>query len=171
MKLRATIAVLVAAVAACGASRLDLRTPAVPPKGTAAQHGAGYVSNRAPKGIAIATDRRGKSVKPKVTADFKGNPKSNSWWSSLIWQFDETNPYSMNLYAHPLVMRAGGLGLGLGYPDKPAIHPREYMYRYLEDLSLGLEGEKFPDTRVASYSDFAVTASWKNDDSELRVKQ
>ena len=112
---------------ACGASQLDLRTPPAPPKGTAEKHGAGYVSNEAPTGVAIATDRRGKSVKPKVTADFTGNPKSNTWWSSLIWQFDETNPYSMNLYAHPLVMRAGGQGLGVGYPDKPAIRPREYM--------------------------------------------
>jgi endoglucanase Acf2 len=169
MKPRAIITLLLGALTACGASQLDLRTPSAPPKGSAEKVGAGYVSKEAPPGVAIATDRRGKSVKPKVTADFTGNPKSNTWWSSLIWQFDETNPYSMNLYAHPLVMRASGQGLGLGYPDKPAIRPREYMYRYLEDLSLGLEGEKFPDTRVASYSDFAVTASWKNDDSELRA--
>jgi endoglucanase Acf2 len=168
-KLRALTTLIVASLTACGASQLDLRTPPAPPKGSAEKHGAGYVSNQPPKGVAIATDRRNKSVKPKVTADFKDTPKSNTWWSSLIWQFDETNPYSLNLYAHPLVMRAGAAGIGLGYPDKPVLKPREYMYRYAEDLSVGLEGQKFPDTRVAGYSDFAVTASWKNAESELRT--
>jgi endoglucanase Acf2 len=168
-KLRATISLLVATLTACGASQLDLRTPPPPPKGTAEKHGAGYVSTQPPKGVPIATDRRSQQVKPKVTADFKETPKSNTWWSSLIWQFDETNPYSLNLYAHPLVMRAGATGLGFGYPDKPVVKPREYMFRYAEDLSLGLEGQKFPDTRVAGYSDFAVTASWKNGESELRT--
>jgi endoglucanase Acf2 len=169
MKLRATISLIVGAVTACGASQLELRTPPAPKPGTADQHGAGYVSSQAPKGVAIATDRRGKPVKPKVTADFSSIPKSNSWWSSLIWQFDETNPYSLSLYAHPLVMRANAQGLGLGYPDKPAIRPREYMYRYAEELTLGLEGQSFPATRVAGYSDFAVTASWKNAATELRA--
>ncbi len=160
---------LLALLTACGASQLDLRTPPPPKAGTAEKHGAGYVSNEPPKGVAIATDRRNKSVKPKVTSDFKQAPKSNTWWSSLIWQFDETNPYSLNLYAHPLVMRAKAQGLGAGYPDKPEVKPREYMQRYAEDLTIGLENQKFPDTRVAGYSDFAVTASWKNENSELRL--
>ena len=169
MKQHKLAAVLLAVLTACGASQLDLRSPPAPPAGSAEQIGPGYLSNQAPKSVAIATNRQNKPVKPKVTSDFKGIPKSNTWWSSLIWQFDETNPYSMNLYAHPLVMRAKAEGLGIGYPDKPQIKPREYMHRYVEDFSLGLEGQKFPDTRVAGYSDFAVTASWKNDGSELRT--
>jgi endoglucanase Acf2 len=169
MKVRVAISLFLGVLTACGASRLDLRTPPPPPKGTAEKIGAGYVANEPPKGVAIATDRRGKSVKPKVTDDFKNLPKSNTWWSSLIWQFDETNPYSLNLYAHPLVMRAGKQGLGLGYPSKPVVKPREYMYRYAEDLTVGLEGQTFPDTRVAGYSDFAVTASWKNEANEVRI--
>jgi endoglucanase Acf2 len=169
MKARLALSLLIGAVAACGAARLDLRSPPPPPQGKAEKHGAGYVSNVPPKGVEIATDRRNESVEPKVTDDFEDLPKSNTWWSSLIWQFDETNPYSMNLYAHPLVMRAGKQGLGMGYPNKPAIKPREYMYRYAEDVSLGLEGQTFSDTRVAGYSDFAVTASWKNEAAELRL--
>jgi endoglucanase Acf2 len=168
-KLRATVSLLVGILTACGASRLELRTPLPPAPGTAEEHGAGYVAKRPPQGVPIATDRRSTPVAPKVTADFQGTPKSNTWWSSLIWQFDETNPFSLNLYAHPLVMRAGASGLGFGYPDKPALKPREYMFRYAEELSLGLEGQKFPDTRVAGYSDFVVTASWKNAESELRA--
>lgn len=168
-KLRVTSTLIVASLAACGTSQLDLRTPPPPPKGSAEQVGAGYVSNQAPADTKIATDRRGKSVAPKVTADFKGIPKSNTWWSSLIWQFDETNPYSMAMYPHPLSMRAGAEGLSFGYTDKPAIKPREYMYRYAQELTLGLEGEKFPDTRVADYSDFSVTASWKNSNNEIRA--
>lgn len=169
MKARLVISLLVGTMTACGASQLDLRAPAPPPTGKAEKHGAGYLSKEPPKGVAIATDRRNKSVKPKVTDDFNAKPRSNTWWSSLIWQFDETNPYSLNLYAHPLVMRAGKQGLGVGYPNKPVLKPREYMYRYAEDLTVGLEGQNFPDTRVAGYSDFAVTASWKNDATELRT--
>jgi endoglucanase Acf2 len=169
MKSRLALSLLIGSLAACGASQLDLRTPPPPPQGKAEKHGAGYVSLVPPQGVAIATDRRNRSVKPKVTDDFEDLPKSNTWWSSLIWQFDETNPYSMNLYAHPLVMRAGKQGLGVGYPSKPVLKPREYMYRYAEDITLGLEGQTFPDTRVAGYSDFAVTASWKNDAADLRL--
>ncbi len=156
-------------LAACGASELELRTPVTPARGTAEQFGAGFASKRAPAELAIATNRQNKSVTPKVTPDFSGVPRSNSWWSSLIWQFDETNPYSLNLYAHPLVMRATQAGLGLGYPSTPELKPREYMYRYAQDLTLGLEGQAFPDTRVAGYSDFAVTAVWKTDKAELRA--
>jgi endoglucanase Acf2 len=169
MKPHVRAAVLLAVLTACGASQIDPREPTPAPKGKFEKHGPGYISHERPVGTPIATDRRNKSVKPKVTSDFKQAPKSNTWWSSLIWQFDETNPYSLNLYAHPLVMRAKGEGLGVGYPDKPVVKPREYMQRYAEDLVVGLEGQKFPDTRVASYSDFAVTASWKNAESELRL--
>lgn len=168
MKARLALSLFVGSLAACGASQLDLRAPSPPPP-NAEKHGAGYVSKVPPQGVRVATDRRNRAVEPKVTSDFKGLSRSNTWWSSLIWQFDETNPYSMNLYAHPLVMRAGKQGLGLGYPSKPAIKPREYMYRYAEEVSLGLEGQTFPDTRVAGYSDFAVTASWQNEAAELRL--
>lgn len=170
MSARTWLALLfVACGTACGASHIEVKTPPPPPEGSAERFGAGYVSKQPPTDVVIARDRRNKPVSPKVTSDFKGIPTSNTWWSSLIWQFDETNPYSLNLYAHPLVMRAKEAGLGVGYPNKPVVKPREYMHRYVEDLTLGLEGQKFPDTRVAGYSDFAVTAAWKNDSAELRA--
>lgn len=166
--MKARAALLLAVLTACGAS-LDVRPPAAAPKGKSEKHGAGYISHEPPPGVPIATNGKNKPVKPKVTDDFKQHPKSNTWWSSLIWQFEPNNPYSLNLYAHPLVMRAEAQGLGVGYPDKPVVKPREYMQRYVKDVSIGLEGQKFPDTRVAGYSDFAVTASWKNEGNDLRL--
>jgi hypothetical protein len=43
------------------------------------------------------------------------------------------------------------------------------MYRFAEDLRAGLVGMKSPDTRVASYSDWAVTAEWKAAGGALRA--
>lgn len=120
-----------------------------------------------PRGIAIATDRVGNPVKPKVTLDFDGVPTSNKWWSSLIWPYEPADPYSHELYAHPLALLATAEGLGLSYPDVPAIRPREYMYLYARDVLVGLEGMSAPDARVKSYSDWAVTAEWRDHSSIL----
>jgi endoglucanase Acf2 len=132
--------------------------------------GKGFLLTVAPDGIPIAVDKRGRPVKPKVTDDFAQAPITSKWWSSLIWQYDPQNPHSYNLYAHPLVLRARAAGLGLSYPTKPAIAKREYMYPFSQDLLIGLEGLLSPDTRVASYSDWAVTAEWRSPSSENRLR-
>ncbi len=105
------------------------------------------------------SNRGGVAVAPKVTADFQGPPSSNDWWSSLIWQFDD-DPYSRPMFPHPLAMKAGAQGLGIGYPSEPVVKPREYRFPYAEDLLLSVVGLNAADTRVASWSDWAVTASW-----------
>ncbi len=107
------------------------------------------------------SNRAGKPVAPKVTDDFRGPPSSNDWWSSLIWPFDD-DPYSRPMFPHPLAMKAGAEGLGIGYPSEAVVHPREYRFPYSEDLRLSVVGLHAPDTRVASWSDWAVTASWAN---------
>ncbi len=66
-------------------------------------------------------------------------------------------------------MRAGAQGLGLGYPDKPAIRPREYMYRYAEDLMLASRARSFRTRASPATPILPSPASWKNDDSELRA--
>jgi endoglucanase Acf2 len=149
------------ALVACGVSPIDRRplpsTPTVP----AEKVGAGFLVTAPASDVKVGANRNGDLVSPKVTKEFRGAPTSNTWWSSLIWQYEPSNPYSENLYAHPLVLRAAADGLGISYPTRPAIAKREYMYRYSEDLRVGLVGMRSPDTRVASYSDWAVTPEWK----------
>lgn len=166
MKTKAALFTLSAAacgalwLAGCGASSVDPAALPKHPPGKAMKAGAGYLSKELPSDEKVAVDHAGKRAHPKVTSDFTGVPRSNSWWSSLIWQFDEQNPYSSNLYAHPFTARATKEGLALAYIDRPTLAKREYMFHFVEDFRVGLDGLAAPDTRVASYSDWTVTAEW-----------
>jgi endoglucanase Acf2 len=163
-------AILLAAVCtACGPSNLKVR--AIPPAPDVPSHkvGKGFVVTVMPAGVVVGVDEKRKAVKPKVTEDFKGPPTSNDWWSSLIWQFEEKEPFSYELYAHPLTLRARADGLAVGYSDKAVVKGRQYMFPYDRDLVVGLHGLASPDTRVAAYSDWAVTADWRSGEGRLRA--
>lgn len=169
-KLRA-VAWLVAALlsAACGPAHIGPR-PQPPKPITASQPMAkGYFATEHPATELVVVDAAGKSVMPKVTSDFVGVPQTNDWWSSLIWQRDPKNPYSNNMFPHPLAVRARAEGLAIDYPTEPILKSREYMYPFDQDFVVGLEGLNSPDTRVASYSDWAVTTEWKSGGSQLRA--
>jgi endoglucanase Acf2 len=73
------------------------------------------------------------------------------------------------MFPHPFALRARGDGLALGYSDKAAVKGREYMFPYERDLVVGLQGLASPDTRVAGYSDWAVTADWRTGGNRLRA--
>ena len=168
MRTRSVGLVLLAALASCGGGQLDRAGLPPHPPGKVKKAGAGFLITKIPEDEHVAVDEKLKRMHPKVTTDFTGLVKTNSWWSSLIWQYDQKDPYSQNLYAHPLAMRAFKDGLGLSYPSQPKVTPREYMFSYAEDLRVGLVGLAAPDTRVASYSDWAVTAEWSGS-SALRA--
>ncbi len=160
------------AFAACGPASIAPRVAqSPPPTGSAEQAGAGYYLTKAPEKVELPADANGKPVTPKVTADFSGVPTSNDWWSSLIWEYDARgkNPYSEPLYAHPLTFKAKGDGLEIGYPTEPKVNGREYMFWHQNDLSVGVAGHTFSDTRVANYSDWTVTAAWQEGAGELRA--
>ncbi len=135
------------------------------------QVGAGYFLTAPDKRIERPSNHAGELAKPKVTADFDQPVITNTWWASLIWQYDEnqTNPYSNNMYPHPLTLRAQAQGLEIGYPTTPDIEKRHYMFWHQPDLVVGLEGLKTQDTRVAGYSDWTVTAEWKSGGNRLRA--
>ncbi len=126
----------------------------------AAPIGQGSYTTTLPGGAAGPSDFNGNPAWPKVTNDFDKTILTNQWWSSLIWQYFPDNPYSDNLYAHPIAARAASDGLGIGYPTYVALN-NEYHANYLEDMRVGLVGLNSPDTRVADYSDWTVTARWE----------
>ncbi len=165
---------LVLGALACAPGRLSPRATPPPPAAQVSQKvegGSGYFLTQPPKDLDRPGNSAKKPVVPKVTEDFKGVPTSNDWWSSLIWENDThgTNPYSDSMYAHPLTLRAQGEGLAFGYPTHPEASPYQYMYWYTKDVVVGLAGLAAPDTRVAGYSDWAVTAAWKGAAGELRA--
>ena len=130
--------------------------------------GAGRYSTELLAGERGPSNSQGGIAKPKVTSKFSGPPQTNDWWSSIIWQFD-TEPYSRTMFPHPLALRADAEGLGVSYPTEAVTGPREYRYPYSRDLRIGLAGLKAPDTRVDSWSDWAVTAAWTDGPHTLRA--
>ena len=110
---------------------------------------------------------------PKVAPGFQQLPTTNEWWSSLIWQWNnqgkESSPYSENMFPHPLTVRARAEGLELGYPTHPVIEPRHYDFPHHPDLLMGVDGLQAPDTRVEGYSDWVVTAGWRDAEHRLSL--
>jgi endoglucanase Acf2 len=162
-------AVALTSAAGCGPSQLKARSIPEPPDSPSRKIGKGFVVTTPPAGIVVGADDKHQKVKPKVTEDFEGPPTSNDWWSSLIWQFEAKEPYSYEMFPHPLALRARGDGLAVGYSDKADVKGRQYMFPYERDLVVGLQGLASPDTRVAGYSDWSVTADWRSDGNRLRA--
>ena len=130
--------------------------------------GEGRYSTELLAGERGPSNRQKGIAKPKVTSRFQGPPSTNDWWSSLIWDFDGI-PYSRAMYPHPLAVRADAEGLGVSYPSEAITGPREYRFPYSRDLRIGINGLKAPDTRVDSWSDWAVTAAWQDGARTLRT--
>ena len=132
------------------------------PSGPSGAAGKGFYVTQRRDGVLVGGNRRpAKKTKPKVTQDFQGPPGTNDWWSSLIWQYENEEPYSYEMFPHPLTLRASGDGLAIGYSDKPTITPREYMFPYEKrSRRRHRRASARRDTRVASYSDWSVTAEW-----------
>src|SRR6185503_6335168 len=161
--LRAIVLVFASQLACAPGTLAPRKDPGPPVAGQAMPVGPGYVLTAQPKKVVVPNNQAKRPVSPKITESFKGPPTSNKWWSSLIWQNDTkgVNPYSDPMYAHPLTMKAQAEGLAFGYPKEPEVSAYQYMFRHAPDVLVGLEGLASPDTRVAAYSDWTVTASWR----------
>jgi gliding motility-associated-like protein len=104
---------------------------------------------------------------PKVVAGWAGPIPANEWWSSAIWNYENTNwlisPYSFNMYPHPLIVGATRYGLKMTYEDNPVVAGNDYHYYRETHLYVGVKGMDIPasiGTKVKSNSDWAVTMRW-----------
>src|SRR5436190_17364028 len=68
--------------------------------------GAGSYNTTLPAGRLTPSNSDGIAVSPKRTASLTGPMPTNDWWSSLGFQRFAANPYSENMFAHPLTMHA-----------------------------------------------------------------
>ncbi|MEU4445806.1 glycosyl hydrolase [Actinosynnema sp. NPDC050801] len=165
--IRPHLAALVVAVAAAAAIPL-----ALPATADAVTVGAGSYATTRPAGAVGPSDSNGAPLTPKVTARMAGRPvPTNDWWSSLAFQRYPGNPYSENMYAHPLTFHAAAQGLGVGYPTSPNITPdgRFYEFMHTDDLFVGVSGLNAPRTQVDGWSDWTVTPLWTDGTRTLRT--
>jgi len=169
--MRTTVWLTLLIASACGPSSIEPRPKSPPPQHASQKVGEGYYLTKPPPSVEVPVNAKGQPVLPKVTPDFAQIPTSNEWWSSIIWQFDARgpNPYSDPMYPHPLTLKAQAAGLEVGYPTVPKVDRVNYMYWHQADLTVGISGQTFPDTRVAGYSDWAVTAAWDNGNAAMRA--
>ncbi|PLW73078.1 glycosyl hydrolase [Streptomyces sp. SCUT-3] len=170
MRLRRRLALLsAAAVAATG---LATTTGAGAAHAATVDVGKGSYSDVRPAGRQGPSNNGGQAVKPKVTPAMADKPvPTNDWWSSLIFQRFAGNPWSENMYGHPLTYKAVSGGLEVGYPTTHQIvgGGRQYEFPHKADLTLGLAGLNSPDAKADGWSDWTVTPYWKDDARTLRA--
>ena len=143
------------------------------------QVGLGSYTNTLPTGKKGPSDSAGAPAIPKVAAGFNKPITTHKWWSSLIWQYNPTNPWSENLFPYPISAKARAEGLSIGYVTSPAITPdivtgqgwkaQEYHYENRRDLTIGVLNMTSSRTEVADYSDWTVTALWQDNNRSLRA--
>ena len=123
--------------------------------------GSGSYRTHAPSGDVGPQNANGQSISPKISAGFQGAIQTNDFWSSLIFPFSGL-PHSNVIFAHPLAMKAVESGLELGYSDGHVFAAADYLFPHSADLTVGIAGMTAPLTTALSYSDWVVTAEWKD---------
>ncbi|MBQ1089741.1 glycosyl hydrolase [Streptomyces sp. B93] len=134
--------------------------------------GKGSYSDVRPAGRQGPTNSDGQAVKPKVTSAMADVPvPTNDWWSSLAFQRFSGNPWSENMYGHPLTYKAVSGGLEVGYPTTHQIvgDGRQYEFPHKADLTLGLAGLNSPDAKADGWSDWTVSPYWNDGARSLRT--
>ncbi|MEU1573684.1 glycosyl hydrolase [Streptomyces collinus] len=134
--------------------------------------GKGSYSDVRPAGRQGPSNNGGQAVKPKVTPAMADEPvPTNDWWSSLVFQRFAANPWSENMYGHPLTYKAVSGGLEVGYPTDHQIvgSGRQYEFAHKADLTLGLAGLNSPDAKADGWTDWTVTPYWKDAARTLRA--
>ncbi|MFD7609900.1 glycosyl hydrolase [Streptomyces sp. NPDC059828] len=134
--------------------------------------GKGSYSDVRPAGRQGPSNNGGQEVKPKVTLSAAGTPvPTNDWWSSLAFQRFSGNPWSENMYGHPLTYKAVSGGLEVGYPTTHQVvgDGRQYEFPHKADLTLGLAGLNSPDAKADGWSDWTVTPYWNDGARSLRT--
>ncbi|MFJ5547358.1 glycosyl hydrolase [Streptomyces sp. NPDC093225] len=134
--------------------------------------GKGSYSDVRPAGRQGPSNNGGQAVRPKVTPAMADTPvPTNDWWSSLAFQRFSANPWSENMYGHPLTYKAVSGGLEVGYPTTHQIvgDGRQYEFPHKADLTLGLAGLASPDAKADGWGDWTVSPYWNDGARSLRT--
>jgi endoglucanase Acf2 len=128
--------------------------------------GAGDYAIELPEYANLPKSNNGQDINPAVVSNFKAPIPTNDWSSSIVYHFE--TPYSEVMYANPLILKANSKGLEIGHTLTPEILYEDETeekvikteYSYMPDLIIEVDGVKLTETKLKSYSDWAVTAHW-----------
>lgn len=103
------------------------------------------------------------------TAEMGGPMITGQWWSSLVWQ-----PFSQNLFAHPLVLLCTSNGLAISQHGARVHGTTAGVFGSgggrQGDLRLGHSAaDAFPEALCGGYSDWFVTAVFATNNASLRA--
>jgi hypothetical protein len=122
--------------------------------------------------------RRLVQVKPLVSESISGAVPTSDWWSSLVWPVH--SKHSLPMFPHPLGVQGHPQGLGLGYTENPSISHSmkdgkvfqagtDYRFPYKQSLLVGLQNWQTEAAVLDRFSDWSVTALWKNGPDRLHA--
>jgi endoglucanase Acf2 len=130
--------------------------------------GLGSYSTTLPSGAVGPQNSDGQNILPKIPEGFDQPIQTNDFWSSLIFPFFG-DPHSATLYAHPLLVNAGGDGLEIGYRTEPVFAAQDYLFPFSSQLKVGVEGLNASKTVPSRYSDWTVTALWDDGNQQMEA--
>lgn len=129
--------------------------------------GKGSYSTVLPSGAIGPQNFSKANVNPKVSATFSKPVQTNDFWSSLIFPF-YNDPFSNNLFAHPVNFKAKKNGLEMGYTTAVTYAASDYLFPYSQQLTVGVVGLNATKATADDYGDWTVTAAW--DDGARKMK-
>ncbi|MEM7314290.1 MAG: glycosyl hydrolase, partial [Planctomycetota bacterium] len=113
-------------------------------------------------------------IKPPQTEIYKaatvsGPTPTNQWWSSLAWE-----PHSQNMFPHPMGVVCFEGGMSIGYPGAAIVAASGNIIgggiSKQGDVVIGhSQIDDFPDARLASFSDWFITAEFATSKGSLRT--
>ena len=114
---------------------------------------------------------------PLVSESITGAVPTSDWWSSLVWPVH--SQHSLPMFPHPLSVQMHAQGLGLGYSATASIsHSMKdgkvfqagtsYKFPHKQSMLVGLQDWNTEAAVLDGFSDWSVTALWKNGSDQLR---
>ena len=130
--------------------------------------GEGSYSTIVPAGGAGPQMHNGEDIMPKISASFNKQVQTNDFWSSLIFPY-RGNPFSNNIFAHPLHFKAVSDGLQIGYTSTPTVGNNDYIFPFSHQITVGVSGLTAQETLTDDYGDWTVTAQWENESASMKA--
>ena len=130
--------------------------------------GKGSYGTTLPFGAVGPQTSAGVDILPKISSAFQKPVQTNDYWSSLIFPF-YGDPYSNVMYTHPLNLKARSNGLQIGYTTTPVFAAQDYLFPFLQQLTVGVAGMNAPKAVADDYGDWTVTALWDDGTRMMRA--
>ncbi|MDX2016062.1 MAG: glycosyl hydrolase [Planctomycetota bacterium] len=125
--------------------------------------GAGSYYADTPAGHERPVNTAGAAVQPRVSANYVGAPRTNEWWSSLIFARDTGNTHGLPMYPLPLAVRGQADGLDVGAVRAPQVFATGYNFPLgvgQTALRVGVSGLSAGALAVDGAGDWSVIARW-----------